>query len=79
MSRWNIETVRSMPTADLPRLANRIEAATNEFVTAAAAIAPTTDVRWYAGNRIPVDVAVCMRLIEAAVHGRDIAHAARTD
>jgi uncharacterized protein (TIGR03083 family) len=76
MSRWNIETVRALPPADLPQLADRIEVATDEFIEAAREKPPSTEVRWYAGNRIPVEIAVCMRLIEAAVHGLDVAAAA---
>ncbi len=77
MARWNIETVRGLPRGDLPQLAERIEAATDRFVGAAADKPVGSDVRWYAGNRIPVQVAVCMRVIEAAVHGLDIATAAK--
>ncbi|MDQ3939850.1 MAG: maleylpyruvate isomerase N-terminal domain-containing protein, partial [Actinomycetota bacterium] len=77
MSRWNIETVRGLPPADLLELADRVEAATADFIDAAGEKAASTEVRWYAGNRVPVEVAVCMRLIEAAVHGLDIAAAAR--
>lgn len=77
MSQWNIETVGALPPADLPELAERIEAATFQFIQAAGDKPTGSYVRWYAGNRIPVDVAVCMRLIEAAVHGLDIAAAAK--
>ncbi|HWC14326.1 MAG TPA: maleylpyruvate isomerase N-terminal domain-containing protein [Actinomycetota bacterium] len=77
MSAWNVETVRALARADLPQLADRIEVATDAFVEAAAARSASSEVRWYAGNRIPVGVAVCMRLIEAAVHGRDVAVAGK--
>ena len=77
MSAWNEETVRGMPPANLSELADRIEVATEEFIEAAGDKPPFAQVRWYAGNRIPVEVAVCMRLIEAALHGLDIASAAR--
>lgn len=77
MSQWNVETVRRLPPAELPQLAERIEIATDRFIEAARAKPPSSEVRWYAGNRIPVCVAVCMRLVEAAVHGRDIATAAK--
>lgn len=77
MSTWNVETVRALPRAELPELANRIEVATDDFIEAAAARPASSEVRWYAGNRIPVGIAVCMRLIEAAVHGRDIAVAGK--
>lgn len=77
MSRWNMETVRAMPPTDLAELADRIEAATSRFIDAASDKPPGSYVRWYADNRIPVQVAVCMRLIEAAVHGSDVATAAK--
>lgn len=32
MSRWNVETVRQLPAADLPQLAERINVATEEFI-----------------------------------------------
>lgn len=76
MAQWNIETVHELPAADLPELADRIEAATSRFIEAAGDKPSGSYVRWYAGNRIPVEVAVCMRLGEAAVHGLDIAGAA---
>jgi uncharacterized protein (TIGR03083 family) len=76
MSRWNIETVRRLPPADLPQLADRIEKATADFIEAAQKKPPSSEVRWYAGNRIPVEVAITMRLIEAGVHGLDVAAAA---
>lgn len=76
MSRWNIETVRGLPPADLPQLADRIQTATNQFIKAAGEKPPRAEVRWYAGNRMPVEVAVSMRLVEAAVHGLDVATAA---
>ncbi len=77
MSQWNIESVRALPPADLPELADRIEAATAQFIQSARDRPSSSYVRWWAGNRIPVEVAVCMRLIEAAVHGLDIATAAK--
>jgi uncharacterized protein (TIGR03083 family) len=77
MGRWNIETIRALPPADLPRLAGRITRATDEFIDVAAKKLPMESVRWYAGNEIPVEVALCMRLVEAAVHGLDIATAAK--
>lgn len=77
MAKWNIETVRALPPADLPQLADRIEIATDEFIRAAHGELPAAQVRWYAGNRIPVEVAIAMRLVEAAVHGLDIATAAK--
>jgi uncharacterized protein (TIGR03083 family) len=79
MSEWNVETVRGLPPADLPQLAGRIETATDRFIEAANAKPPSSEVRWYAGNRIPVRVAVCMRLVEAVIHGRDIATAANEE
>jgi hypothetical protein len=42
MSRWNIETVRQLPAADLPSLAERIDVATERFVKAAATKPPST-------------------------------------
>lgn len=75
MAQWNIETVRVSSPADLPDLADRIEAATFQFIQATQDHPTGSYVRWYAGNRIPVEVAVCMRLIEAAIHGLDIAAA----
>ena len=77
MSQWNIETVQKLPPVDLPEVADRIEVATDEFIRSADDRPASSGVRWYAGNHIPVEVAVCMRLIEAAVHGLDIAAAAR--
>ena len=77
MSRWNNETVRRLAPADLRALGDRIEVATERFIEAAGQKPPSAKVRWYAGNRIPVEVAVCMRLIEAAVHGLDIARATK--
>ncbi|MGH2808857.1 MAG: maleylpyruvate isomerase N-terminal domain-containing protein [Actinomycetota bacterium] len=77
MARWNIETVRALPPADLSSLADRIEVATDEFSRSAENVPASSEVRWYAGNRIPVEVAITMRLGEAAVHGLDIAAAAK--
>ena len=77
MAAWNVETVRGLPSADLPELADHIEVMTEEFIEVARDKPPLAHVRWYAGNRIPVEVAVCMRLIEAAVHGLDVASAAK--
>ncbi len=76
MPQWNIDSVRDLPDPDPPRLAERIYAATERFIRAAKAEAPSARVRWYAGNVIPVQVAVCMRLVEAIIHGLDIARAA---
>jgi uncharacterized protein (TIGR03083 family) len=76
MAQWNIDIVRGLSPANLPALADRIEDSTHAFIEATRAVPPSSDVRWYAGNRIPIEVAVCMRLIEAAVHGRDISIAA---
>jgi hypothetical protein len=76
MAEWNIKTVRALPPADLPQLADRIERATDEFIHLTEKKTPLTQVRWYAGNEIPIEVAVSMRLVEAAVHGYDIASAA---
>lgn len=78
MPQWNIDTVRKLPPPHLPRIAGRLTAATDHFIQAAQAIDPSTEVRWYAGNRIPIQVAVCMRLGEAVIHGLDIARACRT-
>lgn len=77
MSKWNIETVRALPPPHLPELAERLEAATSRFVEAAADIPTGSHVRWYADNHMPVEVAVTMRLVEAVVHGLDIATAAK--
>ena len=75
MARWNIEPVRGLPSATPPQLADRIERATEEFIHLAQEKSPLSQVRWYAGNEIPIEVAVAMRLVEAAVHGLDIATA----
>ena len=77
MSRWNAETVSRLPPAAPPALADRIEVATDDFIEATRDRPASGQVRWYAGNRIPVPVAVCMRLVEASVHGLDIAAAAK--
>ncbi len=69
MARWNVETVRRMDPADPPKLADRIDVATDDFIREAEHKPPASHVRWYAGKRIPIEVAVCMRLVEAAVHG----------
>ncbi len=78
MARWNIETVRRLPRANLVELADRLHGSTESFVDAARAIPSSAEVRWYAGNRIPIQVAISMRLIEAGIHGFDIARAAGT-
>lgn len=76
MASWNIQTVRRLPRANLVELADRLHASTEGFIDAARAMPRSAEVRWYAGNRIPLQVAVSMRLIEAGVHGLDIARAA---
>ena len=76
MARWNVEIVRAFPATPLRELADRIDTATTAFTAAARSRGDEARVRWYAGNDIPVPVAACMRLIEAALHGLDIARAA---
>lgn len=77
MAAWNIETVRNLPAAELPDLAERIESATQDLLEAVQEKASRERVRWYAGSNIPVEIVVALRLGEVAVHGLDIAHAAR--
>lgn len=75
MPQWNIQTVRAIPDLDLAEIADPLGAATDLFIQRTRAIARDTEVRWYAGKTIPVQVAACMRLAEAVIHGFDIATA----
>lgn len=75
MARWNLETVDRLPRRPLEELADRMNDATEQFLAVARSMEPLHEVPWYAGFRIPVVVAIAMRLVEHIVHGYDIARA----
>lgn len=56
-------------------LANRIEAAMEEYAEIAEDMAPDQEVPWHGGIQICVAALSCVALGEACVHGRDIATA----
>jgi uncharacterized protein (TIGR03083 family) len=76
MAQWNVETVKRLPRKPLSELANRMEHATDEFLSVARSMDPNRQVPWYAGFSIPVVVSVALRLVEHITHGYDIATAA---
>ncbi|MDQ3964724.1 MAG: maleylpyruvate isomerase family mycothiol-dependent enzyme [Actinomycetota bacterium] len=75
MARWNLETVDRLLRRPLEELADRMNDATEQFLAVSRAMDHMNEVPWYAGFRIPVVVAIAMRLVEHIVHGYDIATA----
>ena len=71
--------LRAHPERDPHVLADGVERAAEEVMSAAENMSPNDSVTWHGGIRVPAAVLLALIVDEAIVHGWDIAHAEQRD
>jgi len=74
----NDEIIASIDELGMPALAERVRRSAADYRAALSLHNGDPGIHWHAGVEVPLSSLVAISLGEAIVHGRDIAHAARS-